>query len=77
MPPSESLGVFFWRFKMTDFFAALALVAVIEGLLYAAFPEQMKRAMEQMLQTPSSQIRIVAFIFAGVGLVALYFIRLS
>ncbi len=60
---------------MNDFLAALALVAVIEGLLYAAFPEQMKKAIAQMLETPSTQIRIVALIFAGLGLIALMFIR--
>ena len=60
---------------MSDFFTALALVAVIEGLLYAAFPEQMKRAMAQMLQLPSAKIRSVAFIVAGVGLLALWLIK--
>lgn len=60
---------------MNDFLTALALVLVIEGLLYAAFPEQMKRAIAQMLQLPSSQIRTVALIFAAIGLLGLWLIK--
>lgn len=60
---------------MNDFLTALALVLVIEGLLYAAFPEQMKRAIAQMLQLPASQIRTVALIFAAVGLLGLWLIK--
>ena len=60
---------------MNDFLTALALVLVIEGLLYAAFPEQMKRAIAQMLQLPVSQIRTVALIFAAVGLLGLWLIK--
>ncbi len=43
---------------MGDLFAALALAIVIEGLLYAAFPEQMKRMIAQVLTMPSPQWRI-------------------
>ncbi|MCF6343103.1 MAG: DUF2065 domain-containing protein [Devosiaceae bacterium] len=60
---------------MNDFLTAIALVLVIEGLLYAAFPEQMKRAIAQMLQLPVSQIRTVALIFAAVGLLGLWLIK--
>ncbi len=60
---------------MNDFLAALALVLVIEGILYAAFPEQMKRALAQMLQIPSAQLRSFALVMAALGLVALWFIR--
>ncbi len=60
---------------MNDFLTAIALVLVIEGLLYAAFPEQMKRAIAQMLQLPVSQIRTVALIFAAAGLLGLWLIK--
>jgi len=60
---------------MNDFLAALALAAVIEGLLYAAFPEQMKKALLSLLQTPSPIIRLVALLFAAGGLFALWLIR--
>jgi len=58
-----------------DLFAALALAVIIEGLSYAAFPEQMKRALMSLLDTPNSKLRIVALTVAGAGLVALYMIR--
>ena len=60
---------------MSDLFAALALVIVLEGLVYAAFPEQMKRALMSLLGTPNAKLRVVALTFAGAGLVALYMIR--
>jgi len=58
-----------------DLFAALALAVILEGLIYAAFPEQMKRALMSLLGTPNSKLRIVALSCAGAGLVALYLIR--
>lgn len=60
---------------MSDFFAALALALVLEGLAYAAFPEHMKRMMASVLETPASQIRFVALICAAVGLGVLWLIR--
>lgn len=60
---------------MNDLFAALALAVVIEGILYAAFPEQMKRMLEQVLTTPSSQLRMAALVMAAAGLGLLALIR--
>ena len=37
---------------MSDFLAALGLVFVIEGLVFAAFPGQAKRAMASVMETP-------------------------
>jgi len=54
------------------FFNALALAIVLEGLLYAAFPEQMKRALRQVLEAPDSVIRIVALTSAVLGLMILF-----
>ncbi len=50
------------------FFTALGLALVIEGLLYAAFPEQMKRMLALMLDMPSSSLRLGALVCAGFGL---------
>lgn len=60
---------------MTDFFAALALAIVIEGLLYAAFPEQMKRMIAVALETSNSIIRVAALTSAAAGLIVLWLIR--
>lgn len=60
---------------MSDLLAALALAIVIEGLLYAAFPEQMKKILASILSMPASTIRAAALTCAGVGLLLLWFIR--
>jgi uncharacterized protein YjeT (DUF2065 family) len=60
---------------VTEFFSALALAIVIEGLLYAAFPEQMKKMLATLLATPASTIRAVALACAGAGLVLLWFLK--
>ena len=44
---------------MSDFLAALGLVFVIEGLIFAAFPESAKRAMTSVLQTPDISLRLI------------------
>ena len=60
---------------MNDLFAALALAVVVEGLLYAAFPTQMKRALVSLLETPNATLRVVALSCAAMGLLMLYLIR--
>lgn len=51
--------------------AAFGLVLVIEGLLYALFPNYMRRVMAQMLALPPMQIRAAALmsVALGVGIV--------
>lgn len=55
----------------TELTVALGLMLVIEGLLYALFPDVMRRAMAQMLAMPVGQIRMAALfsVALGVGLV--------
>ncbi len=60
---------------MTDLWAALALVAVLEGLVLFAFPGVWRRTAEQLLSTPVGQLRVIGGIVMAAGLVALYFIR--
>lgn len=60
---------------MTDLWAALALVAVLEGLMLFAFPGFWRRAAEQMLSLPPRQLRVVGGVVMSAGLVALYFAR--
>lgn len=60
---------------MIDFFSALALAIVIEGLVYAAFPEQMKRMLASIEALPGSTIRAVALACAAAGLVLLWIVR--
>jgi uncharacterized protein YjeT (DUF2065 family) len=55
---------------MSDFLAALGLVFVIEGLVFAAFPTHAKRAMASVLATPETTLRVI-----GIGLVLVWLVR--
>ncbi len=60
---------------MSDFLAALGLVFVIEGLIFAAFPAQAKRAMESVLDTPDATLRTIGLVSALIGLVVVWLVR--
>jgi uncharacterized protein len=60
---------------MTDFLAAFALVLVIEGLLYAAAPEAMRRAMTAVLAQPAAALRIAGLAAAVIGVFLLWLLR--
>ncbi|MDA0663378.1 MAG: DUF2065 domain-containing protein [Proteobacteria bacterium] len=60
---------------MADFVTALGLLLVIEGALYALFPDGMQRMMRAALETPSSRLRnggIAALLF---GFAIVWFVR--
>ncbi len=60
---------------MTDFLAALGLVFVIEGLVFAAFPAQAKRAMQSVFDTPDMSLRVIGIGSAVVGLILVWLVR--
>jgi uncharacterized protein len=60
---------------MGDLWAALCLVAVLEGLLLFAVPGAWKRIVAQMLEVPDRQLRIAGSVVLALGLIALYFVR--
>jgi uncharacterized protein len=60
---------------MKDLGTALGLVLVIEGVLYALFPEAMKRAAARMLPVSPQALRIAGLAAAGIGLVVVWIIR--
>ena len=60
---------------MADFLAALGLVFVIEGLVFAAFPEQGKRAMASVMQTPETTLRAIGIGSAVAGLIQVWLVR--
>lgn len=60
---------------MTDLTTALALVLVIEGLAWAAFPEAMKRMMAQVLIMPPDLLRMVGLFMAVLGLGGVWLAR--
>ena len=60
---------------MVEFLAALGLVFVIEGLVFAAFPGPAKRAVANMLETPESVLRLVGLASAVIGLIVILLVR--
>ena len=46
---------------------ALALVFVIEGLIYAVFPEAVRRMMALAVTMPASRLRMVGAVMAFTG----------
>jgi hypothetical protein len=60
---------------MRDFIVALGLVFVIEGLIFAAFPEKAKRAVTAVLETPDAVLRAVGLASALLGLLLVWLIR--
>jgi uncharacterized protein len=60
---------------MEDFLAALALLFVIEGLLFAAFPNATRRAMLEAAKTPDDMVRKIGIACAVVGIAGLWVVR--
>ncbi|MFL5136386.1 MAG: DUF2065 domain-containing protein [Microvirga sp.] len=60
---------------MLDLIAALGLALAVEGILFAAFPEGVRRAMYEAAHTPSDRMRMVGIISAVVGVVIIWLAR--
>jgi uncharacterized protein YjeT (DUF2065 family) len=60
---------------MIDFLAALGLVFVIEGLIFAAFPTHAKRAMQSVVETPEMTLRVIGIGSAVVGVLLVWLVR--
>jgi uncharacterized protein YjeT (DUF2065 family) len=58
-----------------DLLTGLALVVVIEGMVYALFPSGLKSMMAQMQSIPTDTLRIIGLTVAAVGVAALWLIR--
>ena len=53
---------------MNDFIVAVGLVLVIEGILYAAFTDQLKAMMREILPVPNGTLRVAGIAAAVIGL---------
>ncbi len=60
---------------MRDFATAVALVFVIEGVLYSLFPEGMKRMVVQVLALPPAALRLTGLVAAALGVAGVWLIR--
>jgi uncharacterized protein len=64
-----------FRVRMKDFLVAVGLVFVIEGLVFAAFPQAAKRAVVAITETPESVLRLVGLGSAVGGLIVVWLFR--
>ena len=60
---------------MLDFLTAVALILVIEGVVYALFPDAMKRMMAQVLTLPAGSLRSAGLAAAALGIFLVWLIR--
>jgi uncharacterized protein len=60
---------------MIDFVAALGLVLVIEGILFALLPGKAQEAMRQAAETPADVLRIVGLVSAVLGVIVIWLAR--
>lgn len=60
---------------MSDILVALGLLLVLEGALYALFPEFMKRMAAQAQIVPGDTLRTVGVVAAGVGVALVWVVR--
>ena len=58
-----------------DFWAALALVMVLEGLIPFVSPEGYKKMVRQMAAMPEQMLRNVGLVLIILGLICLYLVR--
>ncbi len=60
---------------MTDLIAALGLSLEVECILFAAFPDGVRKALYEAAHTPSDRMRLVGIISAVVGVVIVWAVR--
>ncbi len=60
---------------MTDLVAALGLALAVEGLLFAAFPDAIRRAMLEAADSPRERMRLVGIVSAGAGVMLVWLAR--
>ncbi|WP_259780775.1 DUF2065 domain-containing protein [Aestuariispira ectoiniformans] len=56
-------------------FTALGMILVIEGLIYALFPNGMKRLIISMLDMPSGSLRLGGLVALVIGVVVVWLVR--
>jgi uncharacterized protein YjeT (DUF2065 family) len=60
---------------VADFLTGLGLALVLEGLVYALFPDGMRRAMMQILSLPGSTIRVFGALAIALGVAVVWAVR--
>ena len=62
-------------FSFGDFVTAIGLAFVVEGLMFLAFPEPVRRMMSSVAASPTQQLRVAGIVSAVIGLTLLWFVR--
>ncbi|MYZ50271.1 DUF2065 domain-containing protein [Propylenella binzhouense] len=60
---------------MRDALVAIGLLLVLEGALYALFPDTMRRIATQAAQTPGERLRVIGLISAVLGVGIVWLVR--
>jgi uncharacterized protein YjeT (DUF2065 family) len=60
---------------MSEVVAAIGLILVLEGALYALFPDLMKKMAAQVMQAPGDTLRIVGVVSAAAGVAVVWLVR--
>lgn len=60
---------------MQDLLVAIGLVLVLEGVMYAAAPDAMKRMIAQMLVVPSGSLRAAGLVAMAAGVLLVWLVR--
>ena len=60
---------------MSDLFTALALAVALEGIVYALFPDGMKRMMAVAMEQPSSTLRVAGLSLSTLAVGLVWLIR--
>lgn len=63
------------RVILSDLWAALGLVLVLEGALYALFPKQMIEMLKRLPEVPPSALRIIGLLAVGAGWLIVWWVR--
>ncbi|MCB1414125.1 MAG: DUF2065 domain-containing protein [Xanthobacteraceae bacterium] len=58
-----------------DFLIGIGVLFVIEGLLFAAAPGWMRRAIESVIATPDNVLRLTGIGSAVLGLIVIWLVR--
>jgi uncharacterized protein YjeT (DUF2065 family) len=60
---------------MGDLIAALGLVLVIEGLVFAGFPAASRRAMALLMESTDANLRTAGIVSAVLGVLVIWLVR--
>ncbi|HEX5865302.1 MAG TPA: DUF2065 domain-containing protein [Casimicrobiaceae bacterium] len=61
---------------MVQFFVAIGLVFVLEGLFFAVFPGPARRSAVAILETPEQTLRVIGVLSAAAGVLVIWLTKL-